>query len=88
MARGTDSTVLGNRSPSKPIKMDVSSAVSLPRLKSRSARNSTLSSAQCQGSSRMCAYSLCSVNAVIDLTVAGPFVPGSSGAARFMPPAT
>ena len=57
MARGTRSRVFGNRSSSRPMKILVSSLVSLPRLKSRRARRSTLSSV-------------------------------SSGAARFIPPAT
>ena len=41
IALGTSSTVLGNRSFSKPMKMPVSSAVNLPRLKSLRARSST-----------------------------------------------
>mmetsp|Transcript_13737 Transcript_13737/g.31799 ORF Transcript_13737/g.31799 Transcript_13737/m.31799 type:complete len:248 (+) Transcript_13737:6710-7453(+) len=42
--RGTSSSVLGNKSLSRPMKMPTSSATSLPRLKSRRARRSTLSS--------------------------------------------
>mmetsp|Transcript_14093 Transcript_14093/g.33799 ORF Transcript_14093/g.33799 Transcript_14093/m.33799 type:complete len:260 (+) Transcript_14093:5797-6576(+) len=45
--RGTLSSILGNRSLSRPMKMPWSSAVSLPRLKSRSACSSTLSSLRC-----------------------------------------
>ena len=46
MALGTSSTVLGNKSFSRPMKIPVSSAVSLPRLKSLRALSSTYSTAK------------------------------------------
>lgn len=98
-ARDTCSTVRGNRSPSSPMKMDVSSAVSLPRLKSRSARSSTLSSAACERGAawhRGCGAGMallrqCLRQAKAHQKAGGGHPeppPDSSGAARFMLPAT
>lgn len=99
-ARGTCSTVRGNRSPSSPMKMEVSSAVSFPRLKSRSARSRTLSSAAWQvrrgtqaclpGWQRLAAAAAQARGrrGCINQHAGRPAPPDSSGAARFMLPAT